>query len=187
MWQAAFTNARTQWEALAWQLGWHQCLLALAYLSCAWLCFVGGHAARGNNEGASGWFLAAGLLVAIGVNTLLRLDFLLLSFLREVAQLQGWYGQRREIQYLLLALMAVGGLMALGWLRTRLRATWTTGGLVAMGMCVLLLLAVLRAVSFHYTDAWLDLRLAGVSLGRMGEMAGLGMVLTGAWRWLQVR
>ena len=161
-------------------------MLAFLYTGVGWLCFVCGHAASQSQEPGKAWYIAAALLVVLGANTLLLLDQLALLVLREMARQQGWYSDRRGLQLPLVGLGLFAGLLLLGWLRTRLDAVWSQCGWAVIGICLLLALAVVRGISFHYVDLVINFRVAGVSVARALELTGLVMALAGAWRWLRV-
>ena len=57
---------------------------------------------------------------------------------------------------------------------------WLLAGLAVLGC-----LATLRVVSLHATDELINSRLAGLSLGRLIDAVGLGLVAAGAWRGLR--
>ena len=129
------------------------------------------------------WFVAAWIVALIGANSLLRLDLLAICALRIVARAQGWYEERRAWQYPLVVALAVTGLLALAWARTRLQADWPRCAGAVIGVFLLFGVALLRAVSYHYTDRVLEFPLAGIPAGRLVEFAGLGLTAAGALRW----
>jgi hypothetical protein len=183
MWHDALIDALPQWELAIRHSGWHPTLLALGYALVAVLCCAGGASAGRDGRYGSGWFVAAGILAAIAVNTVTRLDLLLIYALRAASREQGWYDARRAWQTMMIGALAVTGLLAMGWLRTRLAAVWSRCALAVLGMGLLAGLAATRAVSFHYTDLALGISVAGVSAGRLLEVAGLALTAAGAWRW----
>jgi hypothetical protein len=185
MWQEAFASACPQWAVSVRHAGWHHVLMAAGYAIASWLCVVSALMTRRADGDGGAWFAAAALLALLGINALLQFDLLLVQVLRAVARLQGWYQSRREWQFALLGLLSTGGLVALGWLRTRLHARWSDCSPAVLGLALLVALAAVKAVSFHDTDAALGLRLAGVSLGRLAELAGLVLTVAGALRWLR--
>ena len=183
VWQDAFGSAYPQWEAVIRHLGWHSMLAAVGYALAGALCCVSGLATRRAGGSGGGWFLAAALLALIGANELARLDLLVIYLLRAAAHAQGWYEHRRDRQLAALGALAVAGLLALGWLRTRLRAVWTRCPGAVLGVGLLAWVAALRALSFHDIDRAFDVHLLGVSSGRLLELAGLGLTAAGALRW----
>lgn len=186
----AFAQAAPVWEQAIEQVGWLHVLLLAAYFGVAWLCFLNGHLAgqaKDGTERSTVWVVATVLLCLLGVNTLLQLDVLLTATLRALARLDGWYAQRRMLQYQGLAALAL--LLLLSWKHWRAAYVAATrdAAPVALGLALVLLLLLLRMVSAHGTDALLNLGLLGFSLGRWLELCSLGLVLLGAWRGLRLR
>jgi len=178
------------WEQSLDRVGWLHLLLLAAYFGAAWLCFVNAHIAsqaRHSMENPAVWYVAAAVLCVLGVNAMLQLDVLLTATMRAVARLDGWYAQRRVLQYQGLGGLAL--LVLLSW--NRLRAAYVAAARdaapVALGLSLVLLLLLLRTVSAHGTDAVLNLDVLGYSLGRWLELGALGLVLLGSLRGLRVR
>jgi hypothetical protein len=182
----ALAIAYPQWEKVIRELGLGPAALALAYAFGAAACWSNGLAAGDRDGDGRAWFAAAGALALIGINTVLRLDLLAIYLLRAVSRADGWYARRRDVQFLMVGFVAFAGLVALGWLRTRLAAAWSRHATIVLGVLLLVGVAVLRAVSFHYTDLFFNLRVAGVTAGRFLEVAGLGLAGAGALRCARV-
>ncbi|MFZ2736736.1 MAG: hypothetical protein WBI20_04515 [Burkholderiaceae bacterium] len=187
MGQDFFSGALLEWELALSHVGWHHGLFALAYGVCAWFCVVAAYAARQNQENPQPWWLAAVLLLLLGLNTVFQLDLLLVLLLRTGARLQGWYQERRLLQYPLLLTLGASGLVLLAWLRTRIENDWPLLWPIVLGLGLLVAVAGLRLVSFHASDELLDARLWGVSTGRWLELAGMIGVVAGARNWLTTR
>jgi hypothetical protein len=186
----AVESAGVVWLQALEQVGWFHGLIAVAHFVVAWLCFVNGHIARQQADGAEthgAWWLAASVLCLLGINSMLQLDLLVTQTVRSMARLDGWYGDRRVVQYLLLALLALVVWLVWGWMRylfaNNIRESWP----VAYGLVLLLLLLMLRGLSAHGTDVLLHSKLVGVSVRRLLELVGLGLVAHGCWRCLQLR
>lgn len=187
----AFDTAELLWEQSLEQLSWHHWLLLMAYLGGAWLCFLNGHIAAGRSgdgeEQPGVWYLAAAVLCLLGLNTVLQLDVILTQTARTAAKFDGWYGQRRALQYELLAGLVLMALLAWWRLRAAFVAAIPESEPVALGMALVVLVLLMRAVSAHGTDALLNLNLAGFSAQRWLEFGGLGLVALGCWRCLRLR
>ena len=189
-WVQALGLAEPVWEQALDQVGWLHLLLLVLYFGAAWMCFINAHiarAARDSMEDPTLWYMAALALCVLGANTLAQFDVLLTQTLRSLARLDGWYAQRRLVQY-----MGLGGLallLLLSW--NRLHAAYGAAARdvapMAPGLALLLLLLLLRTVSAHGTDAVLNLDLLGFSLARCLELGALGMVLLGTRRGLRLR
>lgn len=187
MWQDAVGSAWQAWSLQIEGLSVYRGLLAFCYLTCSWLCFVSGYAARRNGERSGAWFIATALMAILAVDAVFEPTFFLVQFVRQLAQMQGWYEERRREQLYVLILLAIVGLFVLGWLRTRIADAWSTCGPAVLGLSLLVALAALRAISFHDTDVFINLPIAGFSLGRLLELGGLALVWVGTIRWLTTR
>ncbi|MCB1998425.1 MAG: hypothetical protein H6933_07660 [Burkholderiaceae bacterium] len=118
----------------------------------------------------------------IALTSWLAIDRLLVLVMRDLAQAQGWYAQRRVWQVLVLALG--GGVALVAVLRARglLASADAATRWAAAGVILVTLVALLRLVSLHATDLWLQARLAGLSAGRWVEALGLCMTVAGVVR-----
>ncbi|MCF8211415.1 MAG: hypothetical protein K9K38_18730 [Rhodoferax sp.] len=183
----ALREALPIWERAVGNTGWFHGVVVVAYLSAAWFCLVNAHIARQSDEPAAVWYLAVTVLCLLACNTLLQVDLLSTLVLRGIAKIQGWYGARRELQYTVVALVAVLGIGLARRLRHQFINSDTASEPVALGLTVLLALFAVRAISAHGTDAMLNVRLAGMSVGRLIELTGIALVLHGARRCLQHR
>jgi hypothetical protein len=182
----ALDDAAGVWEHAITQLNWHSGIVVLAYVGAAWLCLVNAHISRQNQQAHVFWYLGAATLCLLGVNTVLQADLFVTHLLRAIAKLQGWYAQRRELQYGAVLLLGIIFLLSINWLRALLSNTELPSELVAVGLTGLLMLFLTRMVSAHNTDLVLNLRLAGVSVGRLLEFAAIGLVIQGARNCLRV-
>jgi len=183
----AISHANPIWLQTVRQVGWHHTVIALLYLACAFLCYLHTHLLRDDLHSPKLWLLATGLLCVLAANTVLQAEVWLTHTLRALAQAAGWYEARRPLQYMAtvgLVLLAYGGSRRLG---AGLANQGAYSVQLSLGMALLLLLMTLRAVSAHATDALLGLRWLGISLGRLCELTGLGLVLLGSWRSLHYR
>lgn len=147
--------------------------------------------AMGTSTGLWRWHTV--LLWLMATSSLVQGDMLFVIWMREVLQTAGWYDARRPLQAAaLVALMTVSTVAIKKMLPINLWAQPErrpmADKLAMSGMALLLLVLSLRFVSLHYTDAMLNLRLAGPSLGRWLEMAGLVLVGAGAfWRLARIQ
>jgi hypothetical protein len=165
--------AAPAWQQAVAQLAWTHLVVAAAYGAAAWLCLLNRHSAMLALQGTAPWTAATLILVLLALNGVLCGEVFVTHWLRELAQLNGWYEHRRPVQYL----AALGALGALTWCARRGsgagRPEDPAVRRVVVGLAVLLGLLALRTVSAHGTDAVLTARLAGVSLGRWLELGAI--------------
>ncbi|OQW86163.1 MAG: hypothetical protein BWK72_18595 [Rhodoferax ferrireducens] len=180
----AIEHASPIWQQAIHRLSWSHGLVASAYGAAAWLCFLNVQAEKEAQGSCALCWAATVLLCLLGANVVLQADVFVTQTLRTMARLQDWYGQRRVLQYVVIGLMALAALLALNsriWLSQRFRPNAQTHtGAVSAGLLALLMLFAVRLVSAHGTDAVLDVRLLGVSIGRLFELACLACVMWGA-------
>ncbi len=180
----ATEHASPIWQQAVYHLSWSHGLVASAYGAAAWLCFLNVRAEEEVQGSCALWWAATVLLCLLGANVVLQADVFVTQTFRALARLQGWYGQRRVVQYLLIGLMALAALLALNskiWLSQSFRPyAQTNTGAVSAGLLALLMLFAVRLVSAHGTDAVLNVRLLGMSIGRLFELACLAWVMWGA-------
>ena len=105
MWHEAWYSAYDSWEMIVHGSSWHEFLLVALYIIAAALCFAACQASRHNGGSGGAWLPAACLLVLLGINALYRIDIFLTNFIRFIARAGGWYGDRRDWQFILLLLI----------------------------------------------------------------------------------
>jgi hypothetical protein len=179
----AMASATPVWELTILHVSWFHGVLAAAYLGTAWLCVLNAQIARDARVATTLWFTATIVLGLLGANSLLHGDVFVTHFLRALAKIQGWYGDRREWQYGIIGAAIVAVLLG----ANRLRLTFSAfdpsvSRPVGAGLAALLIVFAVRMISAHGTDAVINLRLGGLSLGRLLEIAGMGGVVLGARR-----
>ena len=181
----AITTATQIWQTAIDQVSWHHGAIATAYLGAAWLCLLNGHISQVARQPHAAWYFAGVVLCLLGTNTVLHADLFMTHLIRAIAKLQGWYGARRTLQYTVVVVLALVVLLSANWLRMVFSASEVPSETVTFGLAALLLLFALRVVSAHGTDTLLNWRLAAISVGRLLELAGIGLVVHGAWRSLR--
>lgn len=120
------------------------------------------------------------LMLALAVNKQLDLQSALTAAGRCVSQLQGWYGERRAVQFLfILGLLALGGLTT-AFLVRRMRRHFGGTWLALIGVSLLVTFISVRAVGFHHFDALIDMRVNDIRVNWILELGGIALILTNA-------
>ena len=160
-------------------MGW---LTVLAYFATACLAWK---ASRGNFWRArirAFWIGAALLLVFLGVNKQLDLQTAFTFMAKDFAKATGWYEDRRMVQGLFVAGMALGGLAGMGGLYWFYKDEWRRLWPALIGLSFLLTFIVIRAASFHHMDQFLNLRAAGLKMNWLLELGGIAALAWPAWK-----
>lgn len=185
LWTTALAGALPVWEAAVRQSGWQPVAVAAAQAAVALLCLTARRCARRKGEASPAWTTATATLLLLAMNTLFAFDLLFIEWMRGVARASGWYDTRRGLQALALVSVGVAAVAAWGPLRHRLALAAPVSPWLLTGLAGLAALATLRLVSLHATDELIHTRLAGLTLGRLVDALGLGLVASGAWRGLR--
>lgn len=163
-------------------MGW---VTVLAYLWAAYLCFRVAQSSTPQEvvKGVKAfWMMLGAMLLLLGINKQLDLQTWLTFSGKRIAQAQGWYEQRKYVQAVFIAGIALcaGAAAWWGWriMKHQARELW----LPLAGFCALLGFVVIRAASFHHVDQMLHFSLAGFKLNWLLELGGIGIVIAGARR-----
>ena len=135
--------------------GW---TITIAYFLVTLLCWRAGlkektiNASIQQTEGHVLWFGLSILLLVLGINKQLDLQTLLTALGRDIAQANGLYESRREIQLvfvILFALFCFSSLVVLSWW---VRDCWRHYLIPLLGFALLVSFVVIRAASFQHVD-----------------------------------
>lgn len=163
-------------------MGWATVALYLGAAALAGLVIArsGGFPPETRRRERLFWVAMLALLLVLGVNKQLDLQSALTAVGRCVAQLDGWYAERRATQArFILALLAaaLAGAVAMALL---LRGALWRQGPALLGMALLLGFVLARAVGFHHVDALISARVGGWRLNWILEIGGVALVCFGA-------
>lgn len=155
-------------------------VIVAAYVIAASLSARAARHAEAGSRDSMFWRIIAMLLVLLGINELLDLQTLLTVVGREHAKANGWYEDRRWVQYVfVLALGAAAVLAGVALLRligrTHASVRLALAGLILIGLFVLL-----RAASFHHLNEILGRGAPEFSWGSVQEAAGILIVAIAA-------
>ena len=130
------------------------------------------------------WFWK-GLLIGLallGINKQLDLQSALTDVGRILADRQGWYADRRQLQMAFIAGIAMLGLTLFAvTLHLTLGAPASTLWAL-LGGTGLLMFVIIRAASFHHVDAVLGHHLSGLRINWLLEMGALLVIIGSAMR-----
>lgn len=130
------------------------------------------------------WICLALILVFLGFNKQLDLQSLLTQIGKDIAVEQGWYNKRREVQFLFVIFIGVGGTIILSFLMYKY---WKMPGYIKttlIGCVILFVFIMIRAMSFHHVDIFLKAKLVGIKMNWLFEIGGLSVILLGTISYL---
>lgn len=126
------------------------------------------------------------LFCALGVSNQLDLLNQLTGLGRSWAYAQGWYDQRRAVQAVFVALMALVFVSSVKMIVTRFPRTSRRHRLALLGAVFLTSFIITRAASFHHLDTLLHWHLGSMTVNWILELGGISLVAVAAgWnvRW----
>ena len=162
-------------------MGW---VTVAAYFGAAFLCLrelIAVRREQGGREKTVFWAALTALLVLLGFNKQLDLQTLLTLTGRRIAIAQGWYENRRILQFFFVIVVGIGGALSV-WIMRRLVRKQADLRLPLLGFVVLLVFIVVRAASFHHIDQLINFRFAGVRMNWVLELSAIALVSVGAGR-----
>lgn len=98
------------------------------------------------------WICFTLLIIFLGFNKQLDLQSNFTEMMRDMAKEHGWYEQRRPLQFMFVAIMAMSLPILVLLVRTSLANSWRRYKIMWLGILLLLVFIVIRAASFHHVD-----------------------------------
>jgi hypothetical protein len=129
------------------------------------------------------WSSIAILFLGLGINKQLDIQTAFTDAGRIIAMTQGWYGERREVQFVFIIFITIICLIALiillAWARRAPAPTW----FAFFGTTLVIGFVIIRAASFHHIDEFLGKTVLGFRWNWILEMGGISVVLIASqWR-----
>ena len=164
-------------------MGW---LTVIMYMAAAFLCAL--YVVRLNGQDLDRehmrlrmlWICLGVVLLALGLNKQLDLQSLLTVIGKDLAKTQGWYSQRRVVQWGFIGMVALAGISSLALAGWALGAWWKKQWLALFGAGFLTGFVVIRAASFHHIDELLNWSLAGWRMNWILELGGIACIMIAA-------
>jgi hypothetical protein len=125
------------------------------------------------------WFVVAVLFALLGLNKQLDLQSLLTEVGRLLARSEGWYEDRRPVQYAFIAVVAAVGIAGAAFGVFLVRRATHGAKIAAAGTALVTAFVVIRAASFHHFDEFIDSELLGLRANWLLELTGIAVVLYG--------
>jgi len=131
------------------------------------------------------WMVITVLMLFLGVNKQLDLQSLFAEAGRQIALAQGWYPNRRIVQFSFIAVFTTVLIGTFLWFAKRHRDLFARYRLASCGLLFLFGFIVIRASAFHHVDEIIQYDLHGIKMNWVFEMTGILLILVeglNAWR-----
>lgn len=155
--------------------GW---LTVLAYAAAAAACWLASR--RSVRTERRLWLVLAIVMALLCINKQLDLQTLLTAIGRTVAKAQGWYEQRRGVQWLFIQAIIVAGLVVAAALLLKTRRMRNPLRMAVAGLALLGTFIIVRAASFEKVDTLLMASFASARVNHLLELSGIAVVALGA-------
>ncbi|MGP6089116.1 isopropylmalate isomerase [Antarctobacter jejuensis] len=126
------------------------------------------------------WLVMSLILAFLCVNKQLDLQSALTATGRCIAQMQGWYENRRTVQMAFIAGLVLIGLSTFLLAAIRLAPALHRVGIALLGFGVLIVFVAVRAVGMHHVDQIINLRLGGARMNWILELSGIILIILNA-------
>lgn len=123
------------------------------------------------------WSLLCLLMMLLGINKQLDLQTLLSEIGRQVAIAQGWYENRRVVQFSFIVLFALTAATAFGWATRVHRDLFGRFPLAFWGLLSLLVFVIIRAAAFHHFDQLINYDIHGIKMNWVFELVGIYTII----------
>jgi len=153
-------------------MGW---FTVVAYAVTAIVAFSVAWSERGRLD--STFWIGTGVLLAfLAINKQLDLQSALTASGRCVAQIQGWYQDRRQVQalFIFILLLAITGALVVLIIRSWRRLPRI--GVALVGLVFLAGFVAIRAVGFHHMDSLIGFAPGGIRMNWIFELGGIGII-----------
>jgi hypothetical protein len=128
------------------------------------------------------WRLLLVCLIVLGINKQLDLQSALTELGRIIAQRQGWYENRAQVQQAFIAGTGILGLTLLAVLVLLARRARAATLSALAGGFALVVFVMMRAASFHHVDQFLSVDLGGLRYSWIVEMGALIWIFVSTMR-----
>ena len=163
--------------------GW---ITVFAYVVCALVCGI--HAFKVRQEKSPGsdkrekwfWIYLTLLMCFLSANKQLDLQSLFTEIGKALAQQQGWYDNRRQVQLLFIAGVIIG---STGFIAIMTIVNWDLMNklwLAVLGVALLLGFVFIRASSFHHFDDFIGWQVTGLRMNWIMEIGAITLITLSA-------
>jgi hypothetical protein len=157
-------------------MGW---FTALSYLVCAVVAAFFATYLNQMEERRDGrfWLMITVLMLFLGVNKQLDLQSLFAEVGRQISLAQGWYPNRRIVQFSFITVFTTALIGVFLWFAKRHRDLFSRYRIASFGLAFLIGFIVIRASAFHHVDEIIQYDLHGIKMNWILELTGILLVL----------
>jgi hypothetical protein len=98
-----------------------------------------------------------------------------------MAKSEGWYQQRRAVQFIFVTTIFVLGLATIAGSYWYIHGAWRRYRMGFFGIVFLVTFVIIRAASFHHIDIFLKSGLGELHVNHMMELGGILFIAYSAW------
>ncbi len=131
------------------------------------------------------WLILGLVMLLLGINKQLDLHTLLTAIGKYYAHQEGWYQQRREIQFYVIVGLIIFLISMLIVFLKKMRGILIANMFAIIGLAILLIFIIIRATSFHHIDFIMDIYIFNIKLYMLLELLGISAIDTLALQLLQ--
>ncbi len=128
------------------------------------------------------WFALCGTLVILGVNKQLDLQTCFTQIGRDMAHSEGWYENRRIVQFIFVVVIFLVGVVILAGAYWYIRGAWQRYRIAFFGIIYIITFVIIRAASFHHIDVFLRSGVGGLYFNHILELGGIIFTGFAAWK-----
>lgn len=166
-------------------MGW---FTVFAYLLTAFLCLMCANPInkskakkKSSKQNNFFWWFLAIVLFCLGINKQLDLQSWFTMIGKQMAQAQGWYGNRRSVQLFFIACLSALVIPFLTIIGTTIKFNKSSNWLAMIGLTFLSCFVVIRAASFHHIDRLIKFQILGFRVNWLLELGGIGIIFYSAY------
>jgi hypothetical protein len=136
------------------------------------------------------WLMITVLMLFLGVNKQLDLQSLFAEVGRQISLAQGWYPNRRIVQFSFITVFTTALIGVFLWFTKRHRDLFSRYRFASFGLAFLIGFIVIRASAFHHVDEVIQYDLHGIKMNWVLALTGILLILAEglkAWWSLLIR
>jgi hypothetical protein len=133
------------------------------------------------------WLFTCLAMAGFGINKQLDLQSLFTDLGRVAAYRNGWYEERRLVQKWFVFTTIGLSVSLTAWSLWRFRNFWSRHTILLAGFQFLATFIVVRAISFHHVDQFLNSRLLGAKMNWLLELGGIALIALAAVREIRAK